>query len=519
MINRILLVGWDGAEPSLVSKLLTDGRLPNLASLIQGGYYNALRSTIRPESSAAWTSLATGVNPGVHGVFGFAQLMPNSYQTELVDTSKVRVPFFWELLGSMGKRVAIMNMPMAYPPRPVNGWLVCGLMTPGVDSVFTYPSELGEQLLGKKYIIDAEAIKPDESRAQYAHRMNAQVMQRTELALITMGDMQWDFGAVIFTELDRIQHYYWADMIQEHPLRPQEPLPDTIPNHYVVLDNALGKLMKMVGPEVEIILVSDHGFCPCSRQISMNTWMGQQGWLKYASQAASISSIITDTLSRLRSNCFARHLKQNLFGNRPIIDPLRKQAFHQLIDWSGTYAWYTEVGGIRVNLQGREPCGIVSPGTQYEDLISDISRRALELCDPFTGAKVFEAVYKREELYIGEQINMAPDLVLEPYREVKNVYSNYVLSPVGVNSLNAIFSDSLPYSGTHSRYGICAANIKPPSSIVELTDVTRWILSIYGVEGISLGDSIMQSDSAYKAYNAADEHTIRERLRALGYMD
>jgi predicted AlkP superfamily phosphohydrolase/phosphomutase len=97
MIKDVLVVGWDGAEPSLINKLLSRGRLPNLARLIASGRQTHLRSTIRPESSVAWTSFATGVNPGQHGIFGFMRFQPDFYHTRLVSSTDVKQPF---LLGS-----------------------------------------------------------------------------------------------------------------------------------------------------------------------------------------------------------------------------------------------------------------------------------------------------------------------------------------------------------------------------------------------------------------------------------
>ncbi len=370
MAHRVLVIGWDGAEPRIVEKLLAEGKLPNLAALIATGAYTRIRSTVRPESSVAWTTFATGVEPGEHGVFGFTRQIPGSYQTELVSTRCVRQPFFWETLGQQGKRVAILNMPMAYPPRPVNGWLVCGLMTPDDRSQFTYPATLGPELLGRGYVIDADPITVDEreSRRDYLQRMTDQVRERTRLALSLLGELDWDLGMVIFTELDRLQHFYWADHNPYHPRRPEDPFVGAITDHYVELDQALGRLAAVAGSEASVIVMSDHGFGPCARQFLVNNWLIQAGWLALKGDLQHMALPGRSLAQFARRIPLARQVKRRFFGKRSLINRAERRMFLNMVDWSRTRAWYTDVGGVRLNVRGREPEGLVSPGAEYRQL-------------------------------------------------------------------------------------------------------------------------------------------------------
>ena len=515
--KRVLFIGWDGAEPSLVSRLLAEGKLPNLAALSKSGFYASLPSTIRPESPTAWTTFSTVSNPGIHGVYGFMHQIENSYDFEFTSTYKVQVPFFWETLSRHGYRVALLNMPMAYPPRSVNGWLVCGLMAPGSDTVFTYPATLSKELSSRGYSLDADPLTPGEDRASYIAKMNRQVNERVAVARDLLGNLEWDFGAVIFTELDRLQHFFWADMEPDHPLHPKEAYPNAIADHYAILDHALGELTSLADQDTHVILMSDHGFAPCAKRFYINSWLHEEGLLSFRNQSTNRWNPILKLLRYFKKSWFMRKLKRVIWGDKSLIARAESHSFNQQIDWARTKAWFTETEGIRINLCGREPKGIVEGGIEYENLINDIRQRLLQVKDPSTGQSVVKAVYKRGEIYWGKCVDSAPDLIPEPYRDPNNVNSNYWLESISQNNSHAIFGTSNPYSGNHSAIGICASNRLPPFNIQAINDVSRWIMNVFGLE-VEMGLSEDHADPI-RAYDDAAEKRIKKRLHDLGYVD
>ena len=85
------------------------------------------------------------------------------------------------------------------------------------------------------------------------------------------------------------------------------------------------------------------------------------------------------------------------------------------IDWKRTQAYSLgNVGQIYLNVVGREPYGCVRPGAEYEQVRDDIIARLQELQDPETGELVVETIYRREEIYHGEYLEQAPDIVFLP---------------------------------------------------------------------------------------------------------
>ncbi|MCB0003137.1 MAG: alkaline phosphatase family protein, partial [Anaerolineae bacterium] len=89
---RVLVIGLDGATFRLIHPMIAAGQLPNLASLMADGVAGELRSTIQPSSEQAWSAFLTGQNNGKHGVYGFQQRRPGTYQFGYVNAASLRAP-------------------------------------------------------------------------------------------------------------------------------------------------------------------------------------------------------------------------------------------------------------------------------------------------------------------------------------------------------------------------------------------------------------------------------------------
>src|SRR3954451_14501718 len=160
--QRLVILGFDGMDPALVSRWMREGKLPNLKRLAdQGGMY-PLATTQSPESPTAWASFATGVNPGKHNIYDF---LVRDTSTYLPDLGMVRreparflfdfVPYakpklfslrgatsFWVTAGHAGVRSSVLTVPVTFPPETVpNGEMLAGLPLPdirGTMGTFSY---------------------------------------------------------------------------------------------------------------------------------------------------------------------------------------------------------------------------------------------------------------------------------------------------------------------------------------------------------------------------------------------
>src|SRR5262250_66656 len=81
--KKVIVLGLDGLEPRIVESMLERGELPNFARLRQGGSYTRLRTTYPAQTPVAWSSFATGTNPGGHGIYDFIRRDPKTYQPDL----------------------------------------------------------------------------------------------------------------------------------------------------------------------------------------------------------------------------------------------------------------------------------------------------------------------------------------------------------------------------------------------------------------------------------------------------
>lgn len=150
---RVVVLGFDGVDPRWVDEWIAD--LPNLAKLGKRGARMPLRSTTPPQSPVAWTTFATGTEPGAHGIYDFIRRDPATYRpfvgTTQVETPRVGPPSarnlrkgepFWTHLAKAGVKVVALNVPYSFPPDPMqdNGRMLSGLGVPdlrGTNSTFT----------------------------------------------------------------------------------------------------------------------------------------------------------------------------------------------------------------------------------------------------------------------------------------------------------------------------------------------------------------------------------------------
>ena len=106
MRRRTILIGLDGVPYRLIQHLSQNGTMPAVRALVDKGIFRKMASTIPEVSSVAWSSMITGMNPGVHGIFGFTDLAPGTYRLVFPNFDHLKARPFWERNG--GGRSVIM---------------------------------------------------------------------------------------------------------------------------------------------------------------------------------------------------------------------------------------------------------------------------------------------------------------------------------------------------------------------------------------------------------------------------
>ena len=388
--RRVVFIGLDGTPYTFMQRLIAEGRAPNAARLAQQGSLLRMDSMWPWVSSVAWSTMMTGVNPGKHNIFGFIDRDPATYKQFIPTSRHMKARTLWEVLSDAGKRVVVVNVPVTFPPREVNGLLVAGFLSPSLDKA-VYPAAYIPTLKSLGYIVDADPWKARESKAGALEEVNAALDARIRTLFYLLEKEAWDYLHVHIMETDRLHHFLWQQMEEEDPV-----YAPAFYDFYRRIDDMLGRLASELDDDTTLMWMADHGFCTINKEVYVNRWLMDQGWL------------------RLRT-----------------IPPDRKKGLDEIDPASVAYS--LDPGRVVIRLKGREKDGSVEPGPEYEALRDEIAAAALELVDPDNGRPIFQAAFKREDLYHGPYLDQAADLILAPHD--------------GYDPKGSLFRETLTYKG------------------------------------------------------------------------
>ena len=549
--HRTLIIGLDGATFDLIYPWVQAGHLPTFAKLMAQGVHAPLRAWPNMNSAAAWSSIVTGYNPGMHGVHDFGSAPPQRGYTwhPMTALDRKKDPF-WRLLSAKGKRVNIINVPISYPADPINGFMLAGMDTPGLSSHgFAHPPELIDELSrqGIDYIIDIPNLGDLSQKQPY--QLPTQVkkmMEARSRTILYLMKKPWDAFMAVLVATDRIQHYYWPK--EEFSLDKREWAP--IRETYQLIDSFLGDVLMQMDKDTTLLLVSDHGFgpMPVANRL-LNHLFAKLGLLYYRQGSNHLQGRLLKALllygrryipyrfqyplSRIFRKLHIQAVSENMFAG---------------IDWSRTQVFASPHGGqVYLNLKGRQPEGIVS-SEDYHSFRLKIRGILQELIDPTTGIRVIKGVHLREDIFHGPYSDPAGDLVIE-----WNIgaLGKALCSPTPGHQASVSVLKDLSFfqgwTGTHRTSGIFLAygpHIKKGKTLSAAThyDITPTLLYLQDhpipndMDGKVLTDIFMEDhlnhhpiqyseppDIQWKGsateLDAEETRKIEERLRGLGYIE
>ncbi|WP_435017640.1 alkaline phosphatase family protein [Tundrisphaera sp. TA3] len=530
----MIVIGLDGLEPGIVGPLLEAGDLPHLRRVREQGGSGRVATTSPAQTPVAWSTFATGVNPGGHGIFDFLRRDPKTYRPDIALSRYVQANAFmppkavnlrggtpvWDRLGDKGLHSSIIRCPATYPPDKVRGRMLSGMGVPdlrggfGTATVYSSAPDAvareGEQLVrlasdrgtiateiigprnpkdrsdlrlpisvdvdhdGRKVTIRstgsperlevregawsdwlkvafksgplrttraivrfyltrvgptlelyaspvnfdpaspafpisspaafsgelAEEIGPYHTTGMVEDHAGLNNGRFDERGFLDQCDTAWrEREAMMVSELecfeegmfyclfdtpDRVQHMLWRHREPDHPANspdsPADPaLAEVLLDQYRRADRMLGLALQHADDQTLVIALSDHGFGTYRRGVNLNTWLHEKGLLA---------------------------LKPGLKPGEGAGDLLMG------VDWEKTSAYSLGLGGIYVNLRGREGKGIVDP-SEAEALKAKIAGALGGLADPEKeSTTAIRSVRPREEVYRGAFLGDAPDLVV-----------------------------------------------------------------------------------------------------------
>jgi predicted AlkP superfamily phosphohydrolase/phosphomutase len=520
--DRLLIVGWDGADWEIVDDLMARGDLPVLAAAIESGARGDLESTLPSHSWAAWPTFLTGVHPTGHGVFDFVERDPKDPERRVpISSGAIRARTFLEVLSDAGHEVRAANIPVTFPPIPVRGRLIAGAAVPP-RSTFVHPPVWQAEL---------ERVAPFPLNGlEWARHANHReelidealdLIERRTASYEVLLEGEWSVAACVYLATDRLQHPFGAHLLPSHPDHARlssSPLRDRLRAVYRSLDRQLGRLRTAAGEDATFVLMSDHGFRPVTRTADINRMLEAVGFAHTRATGGAIRA--------LRRSRFARAVR-----SAPVGAAIRaKVRPPSAVDWRRTAAYQFGTGGcVSLNVRGREPHGVVE-SDEYRAVRDEVAQALLAFEDPETGEHPVEGVMVREDLPDGPYRERAPDLLLR-------ATPLWMFAPA-----HAVTASTTWPSATHRRTGIIVASggraLPGSLGVHSLADIAPTVLAFHGIDpGGAVDGRVIEEIAGTRSEPPApaldragpvddrgrmdrqDEEFVEQHLRDLGYID
>jgi len=525
--RSVLVIGLDGATWELLDPWIADGELPTFGKLIGNGVKGTLWSTFPPVTPVAWTSFATGKNPGNHGIFGFRK------DETIVNFQMLKEERIWNLLDQEQKRSCVIQMPLTYPPEKLNGIMVSGsLLKPPSREDFTYPPNLTEEVeelkqlhhlykkwyntLGKRTKALIFQICFDEAKCVAG------------IAKKLIKKEKWDFFFVLFRSTDGLQHFLWNDQRR-------------LLEFYRALDHHMGEIISIFiehndGKCSNIFVVSDHGFHSSPERIfNINAWLAK--YIPNGKERHKLEYMRNSILFRLnklieKTHFYLKLEKIDLFAQfAKYYKSIRERTKNQLARADRT--------GIFINKEL-----FVDPKTYayFRDFLVD----KLKSLRDEEGETVLSEVYKKEEIYSGKYLEYAPDIVFLASRKYQinqdNAVKRIFQEKNGFSLLHRPGDHFSARNGIFVSYG---ADIKKGIEIenAKIQDIPATVLHILGarllknMDGRVLKEVLKESSVLYerqiryveeehiprkleksRSYSEKEKDEIKRKLKELGYI-
>ncbi|WP_266077035.1 alkaline phosphatase family protein [Haladaptatus caseinilyticus] len=432
-VPRTVVLGFDALDFEYLDEF--DAELPNFSRLRSDGIDAPLRSTHPPWTGSAWPSMYTGSDPTQHNAFGFFDYT-NSYPDEasIITRNDVAAPALWNYLTAIDEPSIVLNVPVTHPAEPLTGALVPGYLAP--EDADGYPETIRDELsdaLGEEYSIYSKgemSSNKSEKLDGYVHAIGL----RARAAKYLLENWDWRVAVVQVQKTDAVFHNFDD--------------PTAFRRVYRTADELVGTVLK-TAPDANVVVCSDHGMgITDGYKIFVNEILREHGFVEAAANGddhgtglATVKDSLVEpearddsesdrTLTRTALTKGVTGLsavgitpgKVYTTAQRFGLGSALKRAVpqnviavaDQTVDWRGSKAYCRALGelGVRINLEGRDPEGVV-PESEYENVRSELIEILSEVRTP-DGKPAFEFVKRAEAVSSGSDPKSGPDVVFMP---------------------------------------------------------------------------------------------------------
>jgi len=366
-MSKTVIIGLDGTPYSLLLNLIKQHKLPYMAQIFAQGYFGETTVCLPEISSVSWTSFMTGTNAGTHGIYGFVDLRPGTYDFYFPNFTDLKVPTLFDVLGQQGKQVVVINLPATYPARPIAGVLISGFVAIDLNKA-VYPLSLLPKLKAFNYRIDIDTTKARNDPDFLFKDLEITLSLREKVVDYLWEHQSWDLFMVVITGTDRLQHFLFDAYVDT-----AHPYHQAFVSYYQKVDSFVGRIyekyLKLDTEKKTFFMLSDHGFTQLKTEVYINRWLYENGYLRFRTSTPKLLSDIAP----------------------------------------GSLAFALDPSRVYINVKGKYPLGIVEE-RDYHKLRKELKERFLEI--KYEGEPILRNVFFKEEVYSGPYLDYAPDLIL-----------------------------------------------------------------------------------------------------------
>ena len=413
MPAKVLVIGLDSAEATLLERWIAEGKLPAMAALQEQGATYRLDNSWDSLPTAVWPELTRGRRPCDGAVYyPPRQLRTGEAAPRRVPAEEVDPAGFWTIASNAGKRVAAIDLPWTVPPADLNGIFVTEWATH--DRWFgtaSYPGTLVAEIRERHgdypvHLCDDDYGTSVAERERLAADLLRAVEHQTGLLLDLLGQEDWDLFACAFGQFQCSGHNLWSFM--ETTEQVPASLRDAIFEVFAKVDEGVAALRSAAGPDATSVVFASHGMGPLvgGPQL-LPEILVRLGAGSGSGSAAKIRSTLPLGVRGLVRKLVPGNLRRRLqkaAGSLPA--PLTSPATRAVV-LPGDINGY-----IRLNVKGREPYGALEPGAETDAEIADIRHALLELVDPASGERMVHHVVTAEEAFGPDRHPDLPDMMV-----------------------------------------------------------------------------------------------------------
>jgi predicted AlkP superfamily phosphohydrolase/phosphomutase len=406
---RVIVIGIDGIDTGIIDQYIDD--LPNFKKIKDLGIISKLATVFPADSVPAWQTIYTGLNPAEHGIIRGKDYIESVEDFEKTNNFKLEGKTFWDEISNLNKKCLVLNPFLAYPAWPINGEMISGpAFVEGKISKFPSDTTCDEEVYGGYSAMGSlRELKADMDSAYN------DTVRLWEDFITKFDKDNYDLSFVLFTTLDRIQHYTWRFYDPNDPLHEHdEVLSSFIKKTIMFFDLKIGELMLKINKEDKIVIVSDHGFGQRPYHlINFNELFRQHGLLKLKGEnkntGVKYKQKLRNSAIKLLSSLKILDLVSSILKKSKHFSKYKKSDF--LIDKVNSLCYVDEL------FTGKKPyigfnIGDVekAKGKENQKNVLNQVMEVINNCEEIQNPKWVKFNF---ELYEGEYFDRLPDICME----------------------------------------------------------------------------------------------------------